>query len=50
MHNSNTPLIWAEAVCLSEALYTIINATQDFIFGLAFISIFAIIIQYRFLK
>jgi hypothetical protein len=50
MHNPNTPVSWAEAVCFSEALYTMINATQDFIFGLAFISIFAIIIQYKLLK
>jgi hypothetical protein len=42
MQNPNS-LAWAEAICFSEALYSIVNSTQDFAFELAFVLIAGIV-------
>jgi hypothetical protein len=51
MQNQNSPLAWAEAICFSEALYTIVNSTQDFMIELAFVLIAGMIfVNYKLLK
>lgn len=50
MHNPNSTLAWAEAICLSEALYSVLTATQDLFFELAFVVMFGIVIHYKLIK
>lgn len=50
MQNPNS-LAWAEAICFSEALYSIVNSTQDFVIELAFVMIIGMMIfNYKLLK
>jgi hypothetical protein len=47
---TSSPLVWAEAICLSEALYSVLTATQDLIFELAFVVIVGMMIHHKLLR